>query len=587
MKSLDICRIVINLVVLLCTSLLARTQPADYPVSDTLMAGDTTIVIVHADSHHTGPEEPRAEFTPRNYFVPESCPVCNTDTVRSFKSELYEDSTYYFYFDVPLGTMPGEYDLASYYEDGYSGYSLLPKWIISRPVIYLHPGNKIACPGDTTLFKVELIGSEYLSYQWFRNGIELDVPNDYTLEIENVQENDTGMYYCIASNYWGSDTSELARLELVQAPGNPGLPIGLDRFCLGTEATVYTISTDPYATDYVWKLTPEDAGRIDPHDTTASIFWDANYNGTAELNVSLQNELCEAVLSDTLGILISGPSSPPPICIVGIDKGSGKYRIVWDKPGIEAIQLFKIYRESNLSDIYLEIGTLLPDEFSVFVDSASAPNVLPHRYKIGIVDTCGNESEMSAYHQTMHLSANMSISNDVNLIWSGYMGIPFQAYDIYRGIHPDSMTLLMQVPSTVTSFTDEEPPLGIIYYQVGLSNPAGCLPTKKSDTDYSSSKSNMEQVKNALGIVAIEENNLFTIYPNPVRTDLNIQFKTKFVAPVKYEIYNPIGLLLIEGMIQSKTYRLNVSSLPAGIFILKLSNETGSYTARFMTLKND
>ncbi len=149
------------------------------------------------------------------------------------------------------------------------------------------------------------------------------------------------------------------------------------------------------------------------------------------------------------------------------------------------------------------------------------------------------------------------------------------------------MGLLIQVPSTVSSFTDDDPPVGLIYYQLGLSNPDGCSPTKKSDTDYSSSISNMEQVKNTLGIVPLNIDDPFTIYPNPAGTDLNIQLHANFLSPVKYEVFNLVGSMILEGIVPAGSYRLNTSSYSAGIYILKLSNQTASYTARFMILEKE
>jgi hypothetical protein len=73
------------------------------------------------------------------------------------------------------------------------------------------------------------------------------------------------------------------------------------------------------------------------------------------------------------------------------------------------------------------------------------------------------------------------------------------------------MNLLIQVPGTITSFTDNDLPYGIVFYQIGMSNPSGCNPAKKSDPDYSSSRSNMEQL-NISGIQELNENKLFTIY---------------------------------------------------------------------------
>jgi hypothetical protein len=233
--------------------------------------------------------------------------------------------------------------------------------------------------------------------------------------------------------------------------------------------------------------------------------------------------------------------------------------------------------------VYLEIGSLLPDELSVFVDSASVPDILPHRYKISIVDTCGSESELSAYHQTMHLTANLSINKDVNLIWSEYMGIPFQAYVIYRGNHPDSITFLIQVPSTVTSFTDDDPPAGMIYYQVGMSNPAGCLPAKKSLPDYSISRSNTEEVLNPTGIVNVNEDDPFMIYPNPADDKYYILFDLPSESFTEVELYTISGKkgrsLVNERLVKGRhEFELYAAGLANGLYIIRLRSDAKTVT---------
>ena len=428
-------------------------------MSDSVVAGDTAIIRLDVGDYN--PDKLFAELRSWEHYPIDFCPEC-TDTIWSYTTELYIDTLFDFYFDIPLGTYPGPYSLFVHYESKGNiirEYGFI--WVMSPPYIFRQPEDVIACQGDSAKFEFSVL-MDYTpgsTYRWYHNSILYPGSTWSTLGTSNVQFQDTGFYYCIVSNWYGVDTTDIVRLDLEKMPFNTGPPEGTDRFCPGSGNTRYAINSDPNVMSYKWHLLPAEAGSLLTIDTsTQEVAWNHDYTGIAGLFVSMLSGKCGEVLSDTLEIAIPGPSESPGICIVGIDEVTGKYHIVWEKSGYEDAQFYKIYRESNQADVYVEIGSVNPEELSVFVDLSSAPDILSHRYKISYIDSCGNESELSAFHQTMHLSANMSISNDVNLIWSEYKGIAFPAYEIYRGNQPDSMKLLTQVPSTVTAYKDSDPP---------------------------------------------------------------------------------------------------------------------------------
>jgi hypothetical protein len=188
---------------------------------------------------------------------------------------------------------------------------------------------------------------------------------------------------------------------------------------------------------------------------------------------------------------------------------------------------------------------------------------------------------MSPYHQTMHLVANIGTIGEVNLSWSEYDGIPFPTYTIYRGSHPDSMSLFIQVPSTVTSYKDIDPPIGYVYYQIGMSNPAGCDPVKKSESDYSSSMSNLDQVL-VTGVNDVDENKPYVIFPNPVTDMLQIQYKNVVKRPIQFTVYNSLGKAVLEEYISARDTGVDVSSLSPGIYILQMLDDSETLSARFV-----
>jgi len=565
---------------------MAYAQTGDYRISDSLFAGDTTIIRFQLGGDYD-PVKLSAGLDPYNLYYPEyPCPVCKDDTIWSYKIEVYQDKIFNFYFAVPLGTLPGTYKMFILFEGSLIANGPWP-WILTPPYIFENPSDTIICEGDTAKFYVRALGNNNwdLWYYWYHNDIYISSSTDGYFFTAFTQPKDTGNYYCIVSNYFGQhgrDTSQTVRLKLHPMPVNPGPPSGPDKFCPGTDTTWYSINPDPLAVGYTWYLLPEEAGTIEFQNTSARVIWEPGYSGMAEVYVSLLGDMCGSISSDIREITVPGVSSPPEICIVGIDEETGKYRIVWEKSEITSEKLYRIYRESNQADVYLEIGTVNPDEFSVFIDSSSAPDILSHRYKISYTDSCGNESELSAFHQTMHLSANMSISNDVNLMWSEYKGIAFPDYKIYRGNQPDSLQLLTQVPSTVTAYKDSDPPARIIWYQIGISNPAGCQPDKKAGVDFSSSRSNIEQVQNTSVTKDLYNDRPFVLYPNPSEKDLYFRFSKTYTDPLHYKIYNSTGINVLEGLIQTGKNSIDISSLPSGIFVMELWNEKDVFKTRFV-----
>ena len=205
--------------------------------------------------------------------------------------------------------------------------------------------------------------------------------------------------------------------------------------------------------------------------------------GTYYVTVTGSNG-CIATASAT----ISGqlPSSQS-ICLVTVDSTSGKNLIVWEKtPGAAS---YNIYRETTQSGVYFLAGTVPYDSLSTYLDPLSNPLQKSYRYKISATDTCGNESNLSTEHKTMHLTINQGLGGDINLIWNHYDGFSFNTYYIYRYTTPTGWQVIDSIQSNLNSFTDFSPPTSDLWYQVVVKHPSVCAATLKAN-NYNSSKSN-------------------------------------------------------------------------------------------------
>ncbi|MDG2214209.1 MAG: immunoglobulin domain-containing protein, partial [Verrucomicrobiota bacterium] len=89
------------------------------------------------------------------------------------------------------------------------------------PVIATHPTDANATTGTTVSFDVNATGTEPLSYQWQKNGVDINGSTSATLTLNNVQGEDNGTYTVVVSNSLTSTTSNPATLT-VRLPANLG-----------------------------------------------------------------------------------------------------------------------------------------------------------------------------------------------------------------------------------------------------------------------------------------------------------------------------------------------------------------------------
>ena len=79
----------------------------------------------------------------------------------------------------------------------------------------------------------------------------------------------------------------------------------------------------------------------------------------------------------------------------------------------------------------------------------------------------------------------------------------------------------------------------------------------------------------------ISENtvNLSTVYPNPANETLNV---ASDVTVNHYEIYNMAGAMIMSKPVDEKMFQVNVSELPAGAYLIKMTSEGMVQTKRFV-----
>ena len=64
----------------------------------------------------------------------------------------------------------------------------------------------------------------------------------------------------------------------------------------------------------------------------------------------------------------------------------------------------------------------------------------------------------------------------------------------------------------------------------------------------------------------------YKVYPNPVKSQLIVEMD--IAEEKEYRIYSTVGKLLLSGTLNSKTNKINLSSLPYNVYFLKINNQT-------------
>ncbi|KAA6348874.1 hypothetical protein EZS27_003674 [termite gut metagenome] len=236
-----------------------------------------------------------------------------------------------------------------------------------------------------------------------------------------------------------------------------------------------------------------------PNDIPVYIPYEADYN-------AYQNSDWGKYFTNIIAT-VPDPPQQPEICLVSADENN-RNKVVWKKN--EPVAAYNIYREGIQSSQYERVATIEYDSPNSWIDAETNANVRSYRYKVSAVDECGNESEFSSYHQTIHLSMNQGSGNQWNLNWNRYKGADCLTSNIYRASGNGSMELIASLPGHNTSYTDLYAPWGTVAYQIETLLAEPCEQTADLSAVRSNVVSNQDEVA-ALHGVAVGNATLVTV----------------------------------------------------------------------------
>ena len=432
--------------------------------------------------------------------------------------------------------------------------------ISQTPTISLisHFANPTCSNNDGSASITASGGTNTFSYLWSTNNNNTD---------DTISNLFAGTYSVIVTDTNGCSASDSVHL-ITQFSTISLNPIIVDASCFNNDGALSLVpngGSAPYS--FVWSN--------GNHTQNLSGIG----SGTYSVIVSDTNG-CFA--NDTLIVVNLAPSSIP-ICMVTVDSTSTKNVIVWEKPTGAPIDSFKIYRE--IASAYVHIGSVAYSSLSEFTDNSNGinPNTTSYKYKLSVLDTCGNESPLSADHQTVHLQISAAIPQGVNLSWNDYLGFTFSQYRILRDdLGNGNWHTLDSVSFGITTYTRTDI-LPNASYIVEAKRPTPCVSTRQINSR-NSSKSNTTSLLTAVG----ESSNDLSviIYPNPTNGKFKIELGSSQLKNNKNEIiiYNVLGEKVFQSSsINGQTLNeIDLSASPKGIYFVQIYNGVKNHSEKII-----
>jgi hypothetical protein len=281
-------------------------------------------------------------------------------------------------------------------------------------------------------------------------------------------------------------------------------------------------------------------------------------------------------------LLYVNPYQNQQICIVTLDSTNTYNMVVWNNTPGENIDKYRIYKQSDSTSQFILLGEEPATQFSTYTDITSTPSQTSASYAISIVDSCNNESSLSATHTTILLSSNLGINHTVNLNWNAYVGFTYSDFEIWRSANGGPMTLLSTVANNTFAYIDNSPPIQA-YYQIQITNPNGCNPSR-SAFDYSTVRSNI--VNNSGSTNSIENLSVaelsMNVYPNPSNGTVYVKIAAQRSQVAELQVKDVLGRLVREESIEIKPddNNINFTRPITGTYCIEILNSSNEIVGK-------
>jgi PKD repeat protein len=282
------------------------------------------------------------------------------------------------------------------------------------------------------------------------------------------------------------------------------------------------------------------------------------------------------------------------ICMVTVDTLTGMNKCIFNKDTLAVgIAGFNIYKESTISGLYFLIRHVPFNSTAIWTDSLSNSAIRSWRYKVAVLDNCGNESYLSGEHKTIHLNVNSGINNTYNLIWDHYEGFAFNQYNIYRYTQSGGWALIDSVPNNLTSYTDLNPPTNTYAYKVVAVTDFTCSTNgNRYDSPVNllaAINNSNSNIKNMISTVGVNESSLiatdFNLYPNPTKGAITISCPYSSDG-YNITVYDAIGKIVFVSKNAANStvsnFDINLTHLRQGVYHVSIENVKGKINKKLV-----
>jgi PKD repeat protein len=120
-----------------------------------------------------------------------------------------------------------------------------------------------------------------------------------------------GIYTCMGyTEHCNQQMVGNSYIFIIYPPEEGETPSGPTEQCNNLEDVTYTTEEITGASSYTWSLTPTSAGTITGNTTTASVNWNEDFAGTAQISVAGVNSCFTGAFSDNLDVTVSEAPQP-------------------------------------------------------------------------------------------------------------------------------------------------------------------------------------------------------------------------------------------------------------------------------------
>ena len=239
---------------------------------------------------------------------------------------------------------------------------------------------------------------------------------------------------------------------------------------------------------------------------------------------------------EAIELMITAPMKNE-ICILTVDDSSKKNLCAFERAQLTGVDHYNYYRESWDPGKYIRLGSYSNDSVSYWIDPAADPKLKSWKYKLGAVNECGVESELSDFHKSIHLVLKNSDTSKAELQWSNYEGVNYNWVYIERYTDTSDWVTIDSVLFNQTSYIDLNPPVDkTLEYAVGIDHPNGCFASRANSKSLNSARSNRgsapvtwfgSDTANPNDTTFIKtklEQTYIKVFPNPTDNYLTVEF---------------------------------------------------------------